>query len=135
MVIQTRNSEAATSLEKAWLQLRRLHPRIPAVVILVLSAGDRGRKRGHFRGSSWQYSRERQAHEVAVNPALFASPEDLLATLLHEAAHAVLHKEGGGVSGRYYHLQAFRDASRKFGLECAFHNTRYGWTRTYWPDA
>ena len=134
MPIQDRSSRAAACLEQAWRELRARHRRIPPAVLLVLSAGDRkGSKLGHFSASSWKYNRALRAHEIAVSPALFASPEDLLATLLHEAAHAILHSDHGGVSGRYYHLATFRDVCQQLGLECQFKNTRYGWTITGWP--
>ena len=133
--VPTRGSRAVGALERAWRKLRKLHPAIPPAVLTLVDVRSRGWVRGYFARSTWRV-RGGSAHEVAVSPDLIAQPASLLVTLLHEAAHAVLHDTGfnGGVgSTRYYHKTEFRDQCRTFGLRCEFLNTRYGWTLTDWP--
>jgi len=131
-----RGSQAIVALENAWLAIRQIHKDIPAAVLVVVDVSGRKRKWGHFAGWSWKARGKRRVHEVAINPALFGQPEQVLGVLLHEAAHASLHEEGlhGGVSGRYYHLKEFRDRCLQYELDCKFANTRYGWTNTEWPE-
>lgn len=138
--IKDRGSLSALVIEQAWEELRTLIADLPSVVIVLLAAGSRSRKRrlGHFARSTWHYKKEQNAHEVAISPILFDQPGSLLATLLHEAAHAYLfHRQpegGGGVSADgYYHRKEFRDVCVEFGLEVGFLNTRHGWTLTDWP--
>jgi hypothetical protein len=91
---------------------------------------------GHFSSCVWRTSNARSGHEVALNPALFDHPEDLLATLLHEAAHALLFEwglKGGCGPDGFYHRKEFRNVCNKLGLECVFTNRRYGYSRTRWP--
>ena len=130
-------------LETTWSQLREIVPGLPQVVMLVLSAREYGR-RGHFVGDAW-LKRHKQdlLHEVAVHPGMFVSPDDLLNTILHEAAHAILwdnRKEGdrhrGGVSLKgYYHRKEFRRMAEQLGLKVHFLNRRYGHCVTTWPAA
>jgi hypothetical protein len=125
---------ATRALANAWLELRRLDARIPDAVLLTLDVVGRRRKFGHFAHSTWSVG-PGQVHEVAISPALFRNAEAVLATMLHEAAHAILWEtDTGGVRRRYYHTKRFRDVCRSLGLGCEFHNTRYGWTVTGWPD-
>ncbi len=77
-------------------------------------------------------------HEIAISPRLIGHPKDLLATMLHEAAHAVLFdqgKNGGMGSTGYYHTIVFRDQCHEFGLICEFRDTSAGWTETSWPPS
>ncbi len=133
--ISKRGSTAVETLETAWEMLRRAHPRIPTAVLSFVDSRSRRRLRGYFARSTWR-KRRGAAHEIAISPNLIGHPEDLLATMMHEAAHAVLYEAGenaGMGSTRYYHTAKFRDQCQAFGLVCKFLNTRYGWTLTSWP--
>lgn len=131
--ITKRSSAATKALQNAWERLRRLHPSIPSAVVILIDARGRTGKLGLFAHSSWRVKKAR-AHEVAISPLLFKDPKQVLSTLLHEAAHAMLWKKHrAGMSGRYYHNKTFRDACRNLGLACDFLHTRYGWTITSWP--
>jgi hypothetical protein len=134
-------SRLTAVLEKAWSLLRGILPGLPAVVLLMLSAREY-RRRGHFAQDAWRKRQEQDLlHEVAVHPGMFESPEDLLVTILHEAAHALLWEERKpgdrhccGVSLRgYYHRTEFRDAAVQLGLNVHFLNRRYGFAVTTWP--
>ena len=134
---QERGSIAVKALESAWRQLRTVESSIPDAVIVLIDGSKRNRKHGHFLVSSWKARGRRWIHEVAISPNLFDDPTGLLATMLHEAAHACLWEEGkrGGMgSSGYYHTKVFRDRCTEFGLKCEFYNTRYGWTLTSWPS-
>ena len=92
--IAHRTSLAETALQNAWRRLRRIIPGLPrGVVINILDVEGRRRKRGHFAAESWEKRGDGKAHEVAISPYLFSTSEDLLATLVHEAVHAVLFEE------------------------------------------
>jgi hypothetical protein len=136
-----RGSTASRILEQAWEGLRKVIPGLPSAVLLPMDADGRRRKWGHFAPSTWRVRGPRHAHEVAISPALFSTPEELLATMLHEAVHALLYETDrsgrhiGGVSADgYYHRHEFRDACVKLGLGCWYAHGRYGWTRTGWPS-
>lgn len=137
-----RGSLSSQILERAWLRLRRIIPGLPPAVMLPMDADGRRHKWGHFAASAWRVRGPRHAHEVAISPALFGTPEALLATMVHEAVHALLYAtvespdHVGGVSVRdpYYHRQEFRDACREVGLRCEYLHGRYGWTLTSWSE-
>ncbi len=140
--VQRRGSLSSHILERGWSRLRRIIPGLPGAVMLPMDAGARRHRLGHFAPSSWRVRGPRHAHEVAISPLLFSSPEALLETLVHEAVHAWLyatavssaHVGGVSVKDRYYHRREFRDACLKVGLECRYLNGRYGWTLTRWPE-
>jgi hypothetical protein len=135
IAITTRASRAARCLERAWTQLRAADPRIPAAVLVIIDAAGRRRRLGHFAHSTWRYRDAQAAHEVGISPQLFESPDEVVAALLHEAAHAINHElriADCGPDG-HYHRAEFRDIARSLGLECGFRNRRYGWTSTRLP--
>ena len=116
--------------------LRRHDRRIPGAVIVLIDAASRSRRRGYFLNSSWQHRGQSRVHEVAINPDLFSMPRDLVATMLHEAVHAMLFEETGNAgigSTPRYHTQVFADRCQEMGLRCAYYNTRHGWNQTAWP--
>src|SRR5262245_43184271 len=89
--IRKRGSLSSQILERAWSRLRESIPGLPPAVLLPRDADGRRHKRGHFAPSSWRVRGSRQAHEVAISPILFTTPETLLATMVHEAVHALLY--------------------------------------------
>ena len=134
--VPERGSGAVRVIEAAWEQLRAIERAIPPAVITLVNVESRHRTRGYFAWSVWK-KRKGQAHEIGISPRLIGHPMELLATMLHEAAHAVLFESGqnGGMgSGGYYHRKEFRDLCRLFGLKCEFKDTRYGWNLTSWPN-
>ena len=133
--LDTRGSEASHCLEHAWAALQTILPGLPSVVCVILSAGARRRKLGHFASHHWRNATPGQTHELAISPDLFENPADLLAVLLHEAAHALLEKSANGGIGycRHYHIKVFAKQCRELGLECLFLDTRHGFAHTQWP--
>jgi hypothetical protein len=135
--VAERGSSAVQVLEMAWTVLRAIIPEVPEAVITLVDVRSRKRVLGYFSSSTWP-KRRGCAHEIAISPWLIGYPKHLLATVLHEAAHAVLYecgKNGGVGSTRYYHTKDFRDQCVDFGLKCEFINTRYGWSVTSFPKA
>jgi hypothetical protein len=134
--VHDRGSRSVQTLEKAWKKLQSILPELPPVVFVSLDVAGRRRRRGHFSGSSWRYRKAKSAHEIGISPELFASAREVLATIVHEAAHALLYQRTGSPgcgAGGYYHLSEFRDCCRdELGLECSFRNTRYGFADTRW---
>ena len=104
--VHKRGSLSSQILERAWTRLREIIPGLPTAVMLPMDADGRRHKHGHFAPSAWRVRGPRQAHEVAISPLLFTTPEALLATMVHEAVHALLYAtvnsdvHVGGVSVR-----------------------------------
>lgn len=133
-----RGSLASRCLERAWARLREVEPCVPPVVIVLVPVGRKQGKLGHFSGLVWRAGRGERGHELAINPVLFDRPEDLLGTLVHEAAHALLFEwglRGGCGPDGYFHREEFRGVCERLGLVCSFRNRRYGWSDTAWPVA
>jgi hypothetical protein len=113
-------------LESTWAAIRRHHRELPAVAF-VIGSGTVNSKNGewtagHFAPARWaddlaatDYAR----HEVFVAGELLKSgPLSVLATLLHEAAHALAHvREVKDTSrGGRYHNTLFRGVAQEVGL-------------------
>ena len=128
--------EVQKFLNEVWSRLRAAAPQIPVAIVLAADSDARRRHRGLFAPHVWR-ARGRKRHEVSISPDLFPSTPELLATFLHEAAHAILygHKTHPGGVGRdgYYHRKEFRIQCRKLGLECSFLSNRHGFSITTWP--
>jgi hypothetical protein len=145
--IEDRASKATECLERAWARLRKVVKHLPPAVMVLLDANSRQPRRGgyvqgHFVQSVWRYKKAKNVHEIGLSPDLFKTPAKLLATLLHEAAHAYLvhndpenpkHFGGCGRSNHHYHKQPFKKTCEAFGLGCRFSHGNYGWNLTQWP--
>ncbi len=88
----------------------------PRVTILV-TRDLKGRK-GHFTPfTPWQAGEETFS-EIAFNLEHFASPAELLSTLLHEVAHSINHMNGiNDCSANQYHNAKFKKQAEALGLE------------------
>jgi hypothetical protein len=120
--VPQRGSTAVQVLESAWQVLREIVPEIPQAVLRLVDNRSRRGVLGYFAQSNWR-KRRGSAHEIAISPELLAKPSEIVATMPHEAARAVLFEAGskGGMgSTRYYHTKAFRDQCKALGLECNF---------------
>jgi hypothetical protein len=120
------------ALEAAWAAIRARHPDVPAAVIL-LGAGSGmgpGLKLGHFAAMRWhQPADQRGDGEQAPGgdrlPEVFVGgegiargPADVLATLLHEAAHALAHVRGIKDTSRQgrWHNGRFKALAEEVGI-------------------
>jgi hypothetical protein len=147
-MIENRASLTAACLEKVWTMLQEIHPEIPPAVLLVYAQQTRrpgpngGVTLGHFTKRVWRAPGPNKRHEVGVNPYLFHDRKAVLGVLVHEAAHGVLferdptgqvHLAGCSKEDPIYHRAEFRDLVEAWGMECRFHNRRYGFCDTGWP--
>lgn len=139
---QSRSTEVGACLDTLWAALREVIPGLAHAVPIPLDVAGRRRKRGHFSAGGWD-RRNGELHEIAVSPLLFNRPKDLICTVVHEAVHAALydadphnpsHRAGCSRRDHYYHRTEFRDKAIELGLRCEFLNSRYGWTKTTWPN-
>jgi hypothetical protein len=74
---------------------------------------------GHFAALRWRGRRENNLHEVVVIAEhLNRGAEDVVGTLIHEAAHAMNFERGiHDCTRSQYHNRSFAKAARELGLE------------------
>ena len=119
-------------LEDIWLEIRRWNPEIPPVVIIIASGTDSKHPRwGHHAPGRWNVAGEQYTEIMISGEGLRRSPRDVLATLLHEAAHALAHARGLKDTSRQgrYHNKHFKTCAEEVGLTVE-HDDRTGWSAT-----
>jgi DnaJ domain len=117
-------------LEEVWLAIRRRHPQIPAVVIIVASGTETRQPRwGHFASGRWYVEASERAEVMISGEALRLTPPEVLAVILHEAAHALAHARGIKDTSRQgrYHNKHFKTCAEELGLAVE-HDQRNGWS-------
>ena len=127
------------ALTELWNAIRARHPSVPAVVLLPApSPAKRMNVLGHFAPLRWKGRRpnDDRLHEVlVVAEHLDRGAEEVLDTLLHEAAHAANHERGVKDCGKsQYHNSAFRKMAESLGLEVQ-QVPNYGYAHTTLPAA
>ncbi len=107
------------ALANVWSAIRGRHPDVPPVVIIPAPAA-RGEMNvlGHFSALRWKGKHQGQFHEVVVVAEHLDRPaEEVVETLLHEAAHAMNFQRWiHDCSRSQYHNQHFRHAAEELGL-------------------
>jgi hypothetical protein len=109
------------ALEAAWSAIRRRHPDVPAAVVVVASGTD-GRpgeaRWGHFAALRWVRGEEQLPEVLIAGGGLAREAEEVLATLLHEAAHGVAHVRQVADTSRQvrYHNRRFPALAEELGL-------------------
>lgn len=126
-----------TALEKTWTAIQAQHEELPAVVIIVAS-GTAGRhpKWGHFAALRWQHGETKLPEILVAGEGLNRPVTDILATLLHEAAHALAHVRGIKDTSRQgrWHNKKFATLANELGLDAA-KDDKIGWSvTTLQPD-
>ena len=127
------------ALARVWSRIRANHPEVPGVVLLAAPAR-RGRLNvlGHFAALRWTHRQTTgtRLHEVVVVAEHLDRPaEDVLETLLHEAAHAANFEAGiRDCSGSQYHNRHFKAAAERLGLNVV-RVPNYGFAFTTLPQA
>ena len=109
------------ALARVWTSIRSKHPAVPGVVILAApGARDQPRVLGHFAALRWSAKENsgKALHEVVVVAEYLNRPaEDVVETLLHEAAHAMNFDRGiKDCSRSQYHNARFKVAAEEVGL-------------------
>lgn len=123
------------ALSRVWSKIRTRHPEVPPVVLLPApSSHPQMRVLGHFAALRWRGRRDYSLHEVVVVAEhLDRPPEDIVETLLHEAAHALNFERGiNDCTASQYHNRSFKKAARELGLDVA-QVLHYGFAFTRLP--
>lgn len=122
-------------LEDTWMEIRRRHPEIPAVIIIIASGTDGKQTRlGHHAPGRWNVAGIQHAEVMISGEGLRRSPVEVLGTLLHEAAHALADARGvqdTSRQGRYHNIR-FAQLAQELGLKVDT-NSRLGWSTTTVP--
>ncbi|HEY5260858.1 MAG TPA: hypothetical protein VIJ33_01970 [Solirubrobacteraceae bacterium] len=131
-------SGLVAALEEGWQAIRDHHPELPPAV-LITGAGSLGTKRGlrlgHFAAQRWQIGEHEPLAEIFVGgEGLGRGAGPVMATLLHEAAHALAHMRGIKDTSRQgrYHNRRFKALAEELGLHVD-HDPRIGWSPTTLP--
>ena len=123
-------------LEDTWTVIRRNHGEVPPVVIIIASGtGSRQPKWGHYSSGRWYASDVKHAEVMISGEGLARTPRDVLATMLHEAAHALAAARGITGTSRQgrYHNKKYARLAAELGLDVA-EIPGFGWTITTVPD-
>jgi curved DNA-binding protein CbpA len=124
-------------LEDIWLEIRRRHPEIPRVVIIIASGTEGKQARlGHHAPGRWNVAGEQRAEIMISGEGLRRGAPAVLATLLHEAAHALAEARGIQDTSRQgrYHNGKFKAHAEELGLGVE-HDDRAGWSITTLPTS
>ena len=123
-------------LEGTWTAIRRNHPEVPPVVIIIASGTDsRQPKWGHYASGRWYASNVKHAEVMISGEGLARTAREVLGTLLHEAAHALAAARGITGTSRQgrYHNKKYAVLAAELGLDVA-ETPGFGWTITTVPD-
>jgi hypothetical protein len=140
-VDRTAASRLVAALEHAWTAIRRRHPDVPQVVIVVASGSDPRSRRlnlGHFAAARWQLTDQPsdRAEVLVSGEGLQRGPVDVLGTLLHEAAHGLAHARKISDTSRQgrYHNRRYATLAAELDLDVA-HLDPIGWSATSVPES
>jgi hypothetical protein len=128
-----------SAFDATWVAIRERHPDVP-VVVITLGSGTLGSRRGetrlgHFAAGRWQVGDTDRVPELFVSgEGLQRSAEEVLGTLLHEAAHGIAHTREIKDTSRQgrYHNQRFKALGEELGLILE-EDPRIGWSVTCVP--
>jgi hypothetical protein len=123
-------------LEATWLEIRRWHPDIPPAIFIIASGTDGKQARlGHHAPGRWNVAGQQYAEVMISGEGLRRTPDDVLGTLLHEAAHALAHARGIKDTSRQgrYHNKHYKTCAEEIGLAVT-HDDRHGWSASTITD-
>lgn len=127
--------DLVSALDSAWAAIQTRHGDVPAVV-LTLGSGTLGVKAGeerlgHFAAGRWQHAEARVPELFIGGEGLRRGALDVIATLLHEAAHGLAHTRGIKDTSRQgrYHNARYRTLASELGLDVA-ETGAIGWSDT-----
>lgn len=114
-------SGVLAALENCWATIRRLHPEIPDVVMILGPGDDRPGfvKFGHWSPARWVVADGRRPEVLITGECFEFGAEEIVGTLLHEAAHALAHvrKIQDTSRGGRYHNKEFARLAEELGLK------------------
>jgi hypothetical protein len=122
-------------LEDIWQAIRANHPEIPLVVIIIASGTDGKQSRwGYHAPKRWQVGLDERTEIMVSGEGLRRDAASVLATLLHEAAHALAAARGIQDKSRQgrYHNKKFKAHAEELGISVE-HDARLGWSITTLP--
>jgi hypothetical protein len=118
-----RASAIVRTFEGVWAAIRKANPDVPEAVV-ILASGSLGRKLnlGHHAPMRWTPAGggARLSEVMVAGESLGMGAEEILNTLLHEAAHAVAFARGikdCSREGNRYHNREFAKLAAEVGLE------------------
>jgi hypothetical protein len=129
-------SPLVAALEQVWAAIRRRHPEVPEVVVVVAAGGEGRRLRwGHFASGRWQLPAGRRPEVLVGGEGLRRPAREVLGTLLHEAAHGLADRRGiqDTSRGGRYHNRRYAALAGELSLEVACVDP-IGWSATTVPD-
>lgn len=146
------SSPMVAALEGAWSAIQARHPELPQVVIVVGAGSGHGPSLtlGHFAAMRWRAPEparddendgggpaegQRWAEVFVGGEGLARGPAEVLATLLHEAAHALAHVRGIKDTSRQgrWHNARFKSLAEEVGITVE-KDGRIGWSPTTIPS-
>jgi len=130
-------SKVLAVLEDTWTAIRRHHGQVPPVVIIIASGTDsRQPKWGHYASGRWYASNVKHPEVMISGEGLARTPREVLATLLHEATHALAAARGITDTSRQgrYHNKKYALLATELGLDVTA-TPGFGWTLTTVPDS
>jgi hypothetical protein len=127
-------SPLLAALERAWAAIRARHPQVPAAIIVLASGTQtKAAKLGHFATGRWtvQGNPSAQPEVLVAGEGLGRGAAEVLATLLHEAAHGLCwtRRIRDTSRGGRYHNRAFRQMAEHAGLVVT-HSKQFGFAHT-----
>lgn len=133
-------SPLVVAVEKIWKQIQLRHPEVPDVIVTIGSGtlgGGKYQTLGHFAQNRW-IAKEDGAiiHELFIGgEGLRRSANEVLSTLLHEAAHGLAAARGIQDTSRQgrYHNTKFRQIAEELRLEVE-HSKDLGWSTSTLPE-
>lgn len=116
-------SPLVRTLEDAWATIRRNHPDVPDAVVILAPGTEQGRPGtvlGHYAPLRWQPAGagDTLSEIMVAGESVALGVEEILNTLLHEAAHALGWARGVKNTSRQgrYHNSEFAALAREMGL-------------------
>jgi len=114
-------SPLLAALERAWAAIRTRHPEVPpAIIVLASGTQTKAAKLGHFAIGRWtvEGNPSAQPEVLVAGEGLGRGGAEVLATLLHEAAHGLCwtRRIRDTSRGGRYHNRAFRRMAEHVGL-------------------
>jgi hypothetical protein len=125
-------SPVIQALEYTWIAIRKHHDEIPHAVVVVAS-GSEGRRKvwGHHATCRWHHDGEDLTEIMVSGEGLQRGPEPVLATMLHEGAHALADARSIQDTSRQgrYHNARFKALAIELGITVEKDST-IGWSVT-----